>query len=278
MDTEKFRIISDTLRQYRRADLTEFSMDGEGDLLDRLYTDPLPDNAVLKTVLTPNTTFLVGRKGTGKSTIFAKAQREIRKESKAISAYVDVKSLYDSVKQTPVNLSQLKEDINLTALQSHILRKAFLGAILSEIIGEVRKASENLNLFQRWTGQKSRYRELMESLAELQHSLTDQNLQQHELPILEVISKRHTASQEEKQTSTVAGSVKALASTLGPSIGVSGEMSKSDEVLTDEEIFQEYSEVLLRSFPFQEFIKQISELVENAGFRRVFVFLMIFQK
>src|ERR1700722_7721747 len=88
-----------SLPLYRRADLSQGKPDQ--DIIERLYVDPLPHNGVLTTMLRPNTTFLIGRKGTGKSTVFQRAQHEIRKNSKFISAYIDVKTVFESSEGDP---------------------------------------------------------------------------------------------------------------------------------------------------------------------------------
>lgn len=69
MNLEKFSKIAESLRQYRRAELKDFEPETNGKPVDQLYVDPLPGEAVLKSVLSGNTTFLLGRKGTGKSTV-----------------------------------------------------------------------------------------------------------------------------------------------------------------------------------------------------------------
>jgi hypothetical protein len=66
MKKQKFLDAVNTLKLYRRAEL----LDEEGQrLVSELYVDPLPDDHISRTVLRPNTTFLIGRKGAGKSTI-----------------------------------------------------------------------------------------------------------------------------------------------------------------------------------------------------------------
>mgnify|MGYP001036763182 FL=1 len=95
MDLDKFSKISESLRQYRRAELRDFERDIGAKPIDQLYVDALPGNAVLNSVLSSNTTFLLGRKGTGKSTVFAKAQSSLRGKSEIISVYIDVKSLIE---------------------------------------------------------------------------------------------------------------------------------------------------------------------------------------
>ena len=85
MEKSKFSLIADSLRQYRRADSKDFEKElNDNSAIDLLYVDPLPSDAILSQVLAPTTTFLLGRKGTGKSTIFAKAQSVIREEKENI--------------------------------------------------------------------------------------------------------------------------------------------------------------------------------------------------
>ena len=49
MNKEKFLVVSDSLRQYRRAELKDFDKDlGNNPAIDLLYTDPLPSNAILE--------------------------------------------------------------------------------------------------------------------------------------------------------------------------------------------------------------------------------------
>ena len=65
-----FMQVTESLKKYRRAELID--QDSGREILEQLYVDLLPDNYVLEKCLLYNTTFLVGRKGTGKSTIFLK--------------------------------------------------------------------------------------------------------------------------------------------------------------------------------------------------------------
>ena len=66
-DKDGFFSAIESLKRYRRADIID--EDGRS-LLKELYTDLLPNEHIFKKTLKENTTFLVGRKGTGKSTIF----------------------------------------------------------------------------------------------------------------------------------------------------------------------------------------------------------------
>ena len=98
MNPIAFSKIAESLRQYRRAELKDFQNYVEGNVMDRLYVDPLRGNAVLQTVLSNNTTFLIGRKDTGKSTVFAKAQADILVDGEKIVAI----SFNDALTSTPL--------------------------------------------------------------------------------------------------------------------------------------------------------------------------------
>ena len=89
-----FQAAAQSLKLYRRAELPGSEADAA--LINSLYVDPLPAEHVLQTFMKPNTTFLIGRKGTGKSTIFQRFQRELMSSKSATSAYVDIKTLYES--------------------------------------------------------------------------------------------------------------------------------------------------------------------------------------
>src|SRR5690606_38192531 len=131
MDLDKFSKISESLRQYRRAELRDFESDLGAKPIEQLYVDALPGNAVLNSVLSSNTTFLLGRKGTGKSTVFAKAQSTLREKGEIISVYVDVKSLIEVLDSNSSPTYELESmGISLVAYRTHLLRKAMLGRVI----------------------------------------------------------------------------------------------------------------------------------------------------
>src|SRR5438309_306802 len=91
---EDFREAVESLKLYRRADLSD--PEHRTNLIEELYIDPLPQQDVFKTVLRANTTFVIGRKGTGKSTVFQRLQHELRKTKTQTSAYLDIKTIFES--------------------------------------------------------------------------------------------------------------------------------------------------------------------------------------
>src|SRR5258708_18308245 len=102
-----FRAASQSLKLYRRAELED---ENQKSLIKDLYVDPLPAEHVFNTVLRPNTTFLIGRKGTGKSTIFQRVQYELRHMHGYASAYVDIKTVFEASSTDLSLVEQLEPD------------------------------------------------------------------------------------------------------------------------------------------------------------------------
>jgi len=107
---------------FRRADLAD--PEHNTSLIDELYVDPLPHEAVFRNALRPGTTFVIGRKGTGKSTVFQRLQSELRRSKHQTSAYVDIKTVYEPSQVDPVLLGRLASEQD--ALPAKTLEKLLL--------------------------------------------------------------------------------------------------------------------------------------------------------
>jgi len=277
MNPTKFSKISESLRQYRRAELRDFETDVGTKPIDQLYVDPLPGSAVLESILSSNTTFIVGRKGTGKSTVFAKAQSEIRKRNDLISIYVDVKSLYDVLDSNDIPETELSSiGITNVAYRSHMLRKIMLGKVIGELLKEAGKSCESLTLIDRWRGKNRQYDELMESLNNLRTRVKELKLEQHEIPVLQKISYQlRNAQQHEwsrQRSASANGGVKITPTSYEVNAEAEGSLTDFDKALEDCDVYSEYSDVVLKSYPFSEIIDEIKALVSESGMTRVVAF------
>lgn len=277
MKPNKFSRIAESLRQYRRAELKDFEDEIGSDAVNSLYVDPLPSEAVLNSVLSSNTTFLLGRKGTGKSTVFARAQNVFRDHKKLISIYIDVKSLYDIVNSSDISTANEKNtDVDSGIYRAHLLRKAFLGATLAEILKELNKTSDEMSLWDRCTGRKKSYMELKNNIDALKTRIKVASLEKQELPILQQITKHwKNRNQKEKggnySTQAKMGTqVSITKATVNSEVHASA--SDFDKSLDDNEIYNEYSDVVLRSFPFESIINEIRELLKECGLSRLIIF------
>jgi hypothetical protein len=272
MKPDIFSKIAESLRQYTRADLTGFEQ-YVANPIEQLYVDPLPGDAVLQTTLSANTTFLVGRKGTGKSTVFARAQSEIRRSKDLVSIYIDVKALYDLINadEVPVNLVA-ESEISEPILRSHLLRKHFLATVVSDIIRELENLASGMKLWERWTGEKKKYDEAIGKLRETSERVTAVELKQEEIPILRLVTEKTRSRDQTKEQHKQQLSGGAKLSSL-PSVSVASSVDDLEEALSDQEVYAKYSNAVLRSFPFSTILQEIRTLLENVGIRRLVVFL-----
>jgi predicted ATP-binding protein involved in virulence len=138
-DLKGFAEAAHSLKLYRRADLRDDVTDRS--LIGRLYVDPLQNDAVLETMLRESTTFLIGRKGTGKSTVFQRAQHALRLKHNSVSAYVDIKTVYEASDVDPAIPTQLANSgISLSedALKRVLIYRSFIRAVFLDVKKELR--------------------------------------------------------------------------------------------------------------------------------------------
>jgi len=99
------------------------------------------------------------------------------------------------------------------------------------MVTEIKKASENMSLWDRWTGRQWDYNQLVEKLGSLAVDVKKSRLTNEEVPILRRISEktrtRHSAEQISKDST--GGSMKL--SPKDPSIGLSTQMDDIDKTL-----------------------------------------------
>lgn len=273
MDPGTFARIADSLRQYQRADLKDFQEELGKRPVDVLYVDPLPGDAVLQSVLSSNTTFLLGRKGTGKSTIFARAQSALRDRDDVLSTYIDVKSLYDVVDGNDIPLNAIPDlEIDSGIYRAHMLRKAFLGKVLAELLKEIDSLCDSMSLWDRWSAKHRSFAELRKALEALRPRVTAAALDQQELPVLQKITRRWRNQQRTEAVSESQFDSSIATSFVGPKLGFHASIADFDKSLDDVEVYNEYSDVVLRSFPFDNLLSEIHELIVNSSLKRLVVF------
>lgn len=273
MNSIKFSRIAESLRQYRRAELKDFEDELGGKPVSALYVDPLPNDAVLNSVMSGNTTFLLGRKGTGKSTVFAKAQSMFRERSDLLSTYLDVKSLCDVLDVAEIPTTSLGDcEVDQGIYRAHILRKGFIGRVISELLKEINNVCDAMSLWDTWRGKKKSFTDLKRRLTDLQSRVSAVGLQDQELPILQKITRSWKRRQQQEAGSATEVGADAKLSTSGMKVGSHASASDFEKSLDDSEVYNEYSDVVLRSFPFHEIISEIQDLLAESGLKRLVVF------
>lgn len=265
-DLEGFHEASQSLKLYRRAELQDLS--GRS-LIKELYVDPLPKEHVFQTLLKPNTTFVIGRKGTGKSTIFQRTQEELQIIRTCTSAYIDIKTIYESSQVEVVNY-----DLNRSSLaslpnesiQRLLLYRSFLTAVIREIKSQIEKRI-NTSLIERLKEKfMGSIAELFEDLDEL---LDDANSDDY-LNITGAKQIDHSvvdkASGETELQGKIETKIKAVPEIDSTLLG-----KLSNELESGEEI--KYSEILLRIFNISELLKRLKTLLGNLGIKHLYIFV-----
>jgi hypothetical protein len=268
-ELEAFREAAQSLKLYRRADLP--GVDGES-LIEELYVDPLPNDHVLNTTVKPNTTFIVGRKGTGKSTVFLRAQHDLRRRDGFASAYIDIKTVYESSQVDPQLLSkasQLNGSLSSGEIEQLLLYRQFL----STIIKEIRTELESRIKVSLWTKVR---RTVGGTLPELFTRLDALLAKAHDDQFISVLG---TYQQQAKNRDTgnesgdgsVGFEVKAAAS---PEAKLSAQSSASYSSTTERE--REYADVLMRIFDIREYIAELRSLLEKVEIKHLYTRLSSF--
>lgn len=112
---------AESLKLNQKAEL--YNNDGES-LISSIYTDLFPENAINDKINLPNTTIVIGRKGTGKSTIFQKSINDQLSIKTVFPLYLDVKTIYD--RATPTLQYEDKTYISKDELTKFLLYKNFI--------------------------------------------------------------------------------------------------------------------------------------------------------
>lgn len=185
-DKDNFFNAVESLKKYRRADL----LDEKGkNLLEKLYTDLLPSEHILKKSLKDNTTYLVGRKGTGKSTIFLRIEQELRKNDFYLPCYIDVKTVYESAQTEYINLDYLTEYLDAKSLQKYLIERSFLQSVLSRLLVEINLRYDTFfqNILDAISKTKSK--KVKEKIEAIKNKIEDNEvLKEIEIPIIKNIA------------------------------------------------------------------------------------------
>ncbi|KHD36191.1 hypothetical protein NL50_10475 [Clostridium acetobutylicum] len=252
-----------SLKLAQRAEL--INEESNKNIIDKLYIDPLPNEAIFKQVIEDSTVFLIGRKGTGKSTIFAKAQEYFRHQNKEISAYIDVKTLYGK---------SISQDIKVEAYNEHIqkllLLQNFMLQVLSELIDELEESLENKNIIGKII-KKNKYSKVKLALTNLKENIKIPKFEDVSL-IIQSTNQLKGASSNESTNNTTAR-IKGNASIKDVSLEASCDEAIGTKSSSSEEEMKQFSSLLLRHFSIKEYMEKISSELKSLGIIRVHIFL-----
>ncbi|HEX8514563.1 MAG TPA: hypothetical protein VF868_00080 [Bacteroidia bacterium] len=265
MDKVTFLDAVNSLKLYRRAELIN---DSGKKLIESLYVDPLPQEHILKTLLNTNTTFLIGRKGTGKSTIFQRAQYELDNDKKATWAYIDIKSLYESSTSEIVGTAQSDQHGILdsaTIQKLHVFR-----CFMTELVKEIKKQIENRIKASVWSTVKDQITgssaELFEKLDEFISEINNDQYLNITGGYVKQASNETSDKLENKESAGLSGGFKS-----GPTVSGEYLVSKLQEL--QEKKSENFSHVFVRLFRIKELISELKEVVSTLKLKHIYIFI-----
>lgn len=261
-ELDRFQDAVQTMKLYRRAELQNGAGD---DLIEELYVDPLPNEHVHSVLRRPNTTFLVGRKGTGKSTIFSRAQKSLLSEKSAMSTYVDIKTVFESARTDPQTLTNLARDQNAMtpeSVETFLVMSSFLRAVVEGIRDDIRKqlkSSWKLRVKESFTGT------LDDLLLDLDRYVKD------------ISTPNFIDVQGVRRTQVKSGSNTAENSEINASLNISANpgltVGSSTNIGVNRTNEVEYEDILLRNIDIKRLIGSLQALLKPLGIKHLFVFI-----
>lgn len=269
-DVINFEKAIDSLRQYRRYELVD---DRNRDLLNSVYVDPMDNDTILNLCLKDNTTVLIGRKGTGKSTIFMRMQNELRSRNDIITCYIDVKNIFDKAKRnyTTINYLGLR---NPKEIETYSIQRKFITDFVTELIKEIEACYDSV-----WDKIKSRLGlsktdKAIARLRAIKDRITNNDhLQKIEMQIMQEVSNVTTTTiSEEKSTSSNIGA-NAQLGLDGISIGVQANISEQDKHGSIEGDEKQFNRVFARIFEITTVIDEIKNVLEEMEYKRLYLIL-----
>lgn len=265
-DLEAFREAAQSLKLYRRADIP--GAGGES-LIEELYVDPLPNDHVFHTMVKANTTFIVGRKGTGKSTIFLRAQHALRQSPRVASAYVDIKTLYGASQVDPQLLervSALNGTLPPEEIKQLILYRQFLTALIQEIRAELAKRIKVSS----WTKVKRRLGGTLTELFADFDALLAKAHDDHFINVLGTLEQQAVNRDSNAEAHREGFNLEAV---VGPEPAIKAGFEASGDYSSSNDRQREYAEVLMRVFDIREYIAELRELLKKVDIDHLFIFV-----
>lgn len=260
MDKIAFEKLIDSLKKFARPELFE---DGT-DILDELYTDLLANDLILKKCLKDRTTLLIGRKGTGKSTLFLKIENEINKKNDQISCFIDTKTIYENVS----NKSFVNElDIDEQIFKEYMIKRSFVKYILKEVLEKIQYKIEMsvIEKFKKAIG-LSKKNDAMKKIGRLRDLIeNNEHLSEIEIPMLIKVSKEKV-EEKTKENEKSAG-VKVAHNEQSFELGTKN-INGEKKSYTDQ-----FSKILITVFDINGFIDKLKKIMLEIDVKKAFILL-----
>lgn len=261
LDNKGFKNAVDTLKLYHRikdSDLNINNIEKNDDMIEKLYVDLLPNQAIYEQMRTNETTFLVGRRGTGKSTIISRVQHSIRKEKINLSVYINAKSVHElsKVSNITTDLKALEGSLSKEEIRKLLLLRNFLSSFESSLLEELK--NEKYGFFEKINNVFVN-KKLQGCLKDLKNIISKP----------ELININNAMKQQENSTSTkeAVHEIKLALELEKSNLSYGGNNKKGfqHEIQT--------SNVLARYFDMNKIIDSLKKITEICAREKIFIFI-----
>lgn len=274
-DANDFFNAVDSLKRFKRAEIKDHK---DRPMIGRLYTDLLPNNHVFKMCFSENTTFLIGRKGTGKSTIILKLESEYRKNNKYLPCYIDTKTVFESVKGEYQKIEYLKDKIPDEHLENYLIERAFIRNILKSIGVELNLRADGF--FSKIAGimGASKKQQVKQKITSLLLKIdNNQVIKEIELPLITEVSTKLSKANESENGSgnNFSTSIESSASLKNVKVGgtIGSTMSTSAREKVNDGWEKSFSTTLLKVFQIKTIIEEIKIILGELEVTKLVIFL-----
>ncbi len=260
-EKEGFQEVAESLKKYRRADLCD--QKGKS-ILDELYVDLLDGNVILNKCLLDNTTFLIGRKGTGKSTLFLKLENEYRKKNGYLPCYVDVKTVFESSRSVAINQQYLSEYFDENQLEKYLMGRSFIQSVLKQIYTEIDKRRFSLIDKLRELLSGNTVADIKENINRLMKDVDDgDTLKRIEIPVLQQVKRRKMQSDRNSEQISQKGGASLGGSICNGEFSVNGEFEAGGLTEISNSGEEELTNIYLKVFEIKKVIDNIREILNK---------------
>ena len=270
MDRNNFLKVAESLKKYRRAELQD---DAGKSILDDMYVDLMVGNVVINKCLLDNTTYLIGRKGTGKSTIFLKLENEYRKRNHYLPCYIDVKTVFESSQAQAFNSSYLAEYLDEDTLNKYLISRCFIQNVLKQIYGEVDKQRKTFftTIVNNISGNTNE--RIKEKIKELHDKVANnEKIAKVELPVLQQRKTKVGNSNKQSDNHVISTNSNISFGTNNDiAIGANGEISSGTE--NNQAFETEFTDVLLKVFEVKTIISELQDILKAIGISHLVIML-----
>lgn len=268
-EKDNFYLMVDSLKKCRRANLSDINDDE--DIIEELYVDPLDNDFVLKSSLRPNTTILIGRKGTGKSTIIARLQHEIRKEQDKLSLYIDVKTIFEQSKGFTYDPTQYKNLITESDLQKYLINKTFLKQVIQQIKEEVKT-----NTLKFFLAKISKIFGPDKKTFEVELENIFNEIEKNEFIDIQILKEKNVNNtnnnlEEFNNAQNTSGKVNISGKDIGVELSAADSSSLKNAISKNTQ--EQFSEILLKCFNPSLIFTSIKSLLSKIGIKYIFICL-----